>query len=168
MKVIGLWVLLTFTLLGCSDRRRIQITNEYIINENWSKKNEQVNANSITIIRMKVKKDSTIESLADLSQAEILIKFEEDSSFMHYATIKIKAEETYKNKKIYFNHDNGFYWGTQSRHNSNDTTKVIGLLQPGNWYRFSDLGLLANPYYIYIYIDSANKAHRFDINLSNY
>lgn len=154
-------------LVGCSDNK-IEITPDYIINENWSKKNEQALANSITIYKMKIKKDSTINPFLKLKQSEILNKLEEDSSFMHYANVKIPIKETYKSKKIYFNKSNGFYWGSKSRFNSTDTVKTIGNLQQNAWYKFSDLGLINHPYHIYIYIDSTNNVHRFDVNLANY
>ncbi len=50
---------LIFLLSGCFNEK-IDITVEYIINANWSKQNEQAWANSITINKMKVKKDSVI------------------------------------------------------------------------------------------------------------
>lgn len=160
-------ILFALIFAGCSEKK-IEITPEYIINENWSKKNEEAWANSITIQRMKVKKDSVINPLTEINNAELLGKLEEDTPFMHYANVKIKQGESYKGKKIYFNQYNGFYWGNKSRYNSDDTTQTIGALQHGSWYRFSDLGVIGNPYYIYIYIDSTNTAHRFDVNLSNY
>ena len=160
-------VIVMITIIGCSEKK-VEITPEYIINENWNKENEKAWANSITIQRMKVKKDSSIDPFSELNNAELLNKLEEDTSFMHYANVKIKHEESYKKKKIFFNQFNGFYWGSKSRHNSQDTTPVIGNLQLKNWYRFTDLGVIGNPYYIYIYVDSSNTTHRFDVNLSNF
>ena len=167
MKVICLAIVFATVVSSCSDKK-LEITSDYIINENWNKNNEQASANSITVEKMVVREDSTINPFSDLSQSELLDKLEEDSSFMHFANVKIAQGEAYKNKKIFFNRDNGFYWGSGSRHSSNDQSKTIGVLQPGCWYRFSDLGLLAHPYYVYIYIDSAKNAHRFEVNLSNY
>ena len=166
MKLTCFSILCLFILAGCSDKK-VEITAEYIINENWSKKNEEAWANSITINKMKVKKDSTLDPFSDLSQEELLSKLEEDSSFMHYTNVKIKQEETYKGKKVFFNRYNGFSWGSKSRHNSADTVKTIGNLQPASWYKFSDLGLFSYTS-IYVYIDSAKKVHRFNINVSNY
>lgn len=80
-----------------------------------------------------------------MSQQEILDKLEEDTSFMHYTNVKIKQGESYENKKIYFNRDNGFYWGSKSRYN-NDSTKIIGNLQKSSWYKFSHL--VTYPYYV--------------------
>lgn len=166
MKKIYYSILWVCIFASCSNET-VEITNQYIINQHWNKKNEEASANSITINKMKIKKDSTINPFSDLSQADILNKLEEDPSFMHYANIKIKQVESYKDKKIYFNQDNGFYWGSKSRHNSDDKAKTIGVLQPNNWYKFSDLGSigLSN---IYIYIDSANNVHRFNIMSANW
>lgn len=162
-----LTIILIFIFASCSNKK-VEITQEYIINENWNKKNEQASANSITIYKMKVKKDSTINPFSSLTQTEILNKLEEDSTFMHNANIKIKEGENYNDRKIYFNKDNGFYWGSKSRYDDSGNTKTIGNLQAGNWYRFSDLALITHPYYIYVYIDSTSKVHRYDVNLSNY
>jgi len=160
MKIISVTILLIFMFTGCSDKK-IEITSEYIINENWDKKGEQVGSNSIKINRMKLKKDSMINPFSDLSQEDILNKLEEDSSFIYVANIKIRQEESYKGKKIYFNRDNGFYWWTNQ---GNSKTKILGRLEVGNWYVFSRL----NPYYEYVYVDSVNKVHRFNVNLANY
>lgn len=160
MKIISVTILLIFMFTGCSDKK-IEITSEYIINENWDKKGEQVGSNSIKINRMKLKKDSMINPFSDLSQEDILNKLEEDSSFIYVANIKIRQEESYKGKKIYFNRDNEFYWWTNQ---GNSKTKILGRLEAGNWYVFSRL----NPYYEYVYVDSVNKVHRFNVNLANY
>lgn len=164
MKMNLLIIFFILMLAACSNKK-IEITSKYIINENWSKQNEAAWANSITINKMKIKKDSVINPFLDLSQQEILGKLEEDTSFMHFANVKIKQGEGYENKKIYFNRDNGFYWGSKSRFN-NDSTKTIGNLQQSTWYKFSHL--VTYPHYVYIYVDSINNIHRFDINLANY
>lgn len=167
MKIVVMSILWLLMFASCSNEK-VEITPEYIINENWSKKNERAWANSITINKMKVKKDSTINPFLELSQSEILNKLEEDSSFMHYGNVKIEQGESYKNRKIHFNRFNGFYWGSKNRFNNIDTVKTIGNLQQGAWYKFSDLRLIIHPYYIYVYVDSSNKVHRFDVNLANY
>ena len=166
MRIVCFVIAFALIYASCSDRK-IEITPAYIINENWSKKNEKASANSITINKMKIKKDSAINPFLELSQSEILTKLEEDSSFMHYANVKIEQGESYKNRKIYFSRYNGFNWGSKSRLNSNDTVKTIGDLQQRTWYKFSDLGLISHSH-IYVYIDSVNKPHRFVVNLANY
>jgi len=151
---------------ACSNKK-VEITSEYIINENWNKANEEALANSITINRMKVREDSIINAFSDLDQSELLSKLEEDSMFMHYTNIRIKEGESYSNKKIYFNRDNGFYWGSKSRNNSIDRSKKIGNLQNNNWYKFSNLGTIVVQY-IYVYVDSINHVHSFNVFHSNY
>jgi hypothetical protein len=151
---ISFWILL---LAGCSDKK-IVITADYIINPNWDEQ-----ANAIQINRMKVKKDSAINPLTELIQEEILTDLEEDSLFRWFANAKIPKGESYKTTKIYFNKDNGFMWldDVTSQH-----SKVFGKLEKDNWYKFSHL--LTHPYYVYIYLDSANNVHRFNVNLANY
>jgi hypothetical protein len=160
------YFILLFVFGSCTSKK-VEITKEYIINENWSRKNEKAWANSITITQMKVNPDSTINPFTDLHQPGILNKLEEDTSFTRYANIRLKEGESYSNKKIFFNRDNGFYWGTRSRFDNSEEVKTIGNLQNGNWYRFSDLGTLGIQS-IYIYIDSTGSAHRFDVWHSNY
>jgi hypothetical protein len=110
---------------------------------------------------MKPKKDSAL-NLSSLSQADILTKLEDDSSFIYYANV-LTNERSFKGVKIYFNKDNGFYW---SGENAGDTAKRIGNLQKDTWYKFSYLKTY--PYYVYVYIDSSNYAHRYNVNLANY
>lgn len=150
-------VIVIFIISGCSTEK-IEITADYIINPNWDEQ-----ANAIKINKVKLKKDSTINPFSELIQEEILNKLEEDSTYIYYANAKIKQGESYKNKKIYFGKDNGFTWLND---NTEIRTRVLGNLQPKTWYKFSHL--LTYPYYIYVYIDSINKAHRFDVNLANY
>jgi hypothetical protein len=153
------------SITACSNKK-IEITSEYIINENWSRENEQAWANSITITRMKLKPDSVFNPLTDLTHYEVLNKLEEDKMFIYYTNVRLGEGESYNNKKIYFNRDNGFYWG-KGGEDGKVKVKTIGTLQKDNWYRFSYLGSLA-PRFIYIYIDSTNHAHRFDVSQSNY
>lgn len=150
-------------IFGSCSNKKIEITSEYIINENWSKKNDEGGGNSMRIDKMKIKKDSTIDFFSEEGQVEILNKLEEDSSFRWFTNIKMPEAKTYKNKKIYFNKDNGFTWLDDV---SQKRTTVFGNLEKNQWYRFSHL--VTYPYYIYLYIDSTNKIHRFDVNLANY
>jgi hypothetical protein len=154
-------ILFALIFAGCSDKK-IEITPEYIINENWSKKNDEGGGNSIKIDKMRVKKDSIINPFSDLDNADILNKLEEDSLFRWFANVKIEGK-SYKDKKIYFNQDNGFTWLDDVERRR---TKIFGNLEKDNWYKFSHL--ISYPYYVYIYVDSSNKVHRFDVNLANY
>ena len=155
-----------FFLTGC--KRKIEITAEYIINETWTKEREKSWHNSIEVMKMKVKKDSVVNPFGKLSQSDLLAKLEDDSSFLRFAKVKIGQGENYSNKKIFFNKYNGFYWESRLPYDDGDTTKSIGALQPYNWYKFSDLGLIAHPYFIFVYVDSVSHVHGFNVNLPNY
>ncbi len=148
---------LIFLLSGCLNEK-IEITREYIINPHWDEQ-----ANAIKINKMKLKNDSIINFFSDLGQEEILNKLEEDSLFRWFANAKIKKEYSYKNARIYFNRDNGFTWLDDV---SGKRTTIFGDLEQNTCYKFSHL--VTYPFYVYIYIDSVNNVHRFDVNLSNY
>lgn len=135
----------------------IQITNEYIINKNWSK-----DVNSIEIERMVLKKDSTLDT-ANLNQLDLRRRLKVDSSFIFVANVKIPTRRNYKNTKIYFNRDNGFFWYTRDGESRRAT---LGNLEKGKWYRFSRL--LTHNYDVYVYIDSSNKAHTHDYVYANF
>jgi hypothetical protein len=156
MKRLFYYLWIPFFINSCGNAR-IEITSQYIINANW---NEQ--ANAIKLNQMKLKKDSVID-LSHLNQVDIVNRLEEDSSFRFYANVKIKQGESYRNKKIFFNKYNGFTWLNDV---SGVDTPTLGDLQKGKWYKFSNL--VTYPYFIYIYVDSLNNVHRFDVNLANY
>ncbi len=160
MKTISILLIGLFLFSSCLDEK-IEITSEYIINEKWDKKGEEIGANSIEIKRLKQRKDSTINPFSELSQVDILNKLEADSGFIYFANVKIKPRESYKNKKIYFNKDNGFYWVTDQ---GNRRTKLLGKLEENTWYEISRL----NYYYYVIFIDSTARVHRFVINATNW
>jgi hypothetical protein len=148
-------------LVGCS-KKKIEITPEYIINENWSKMNDDPGGNSIKIEKMKVKKDSIL-NYQSLKPAETLRKLEEDSLFRWFANVKTEQGGSYEDRKIYFNKDNGFTWLNDVDHSQ---TEIFGNLEKGSWYKFSNL--LSHPYFIYVYIDSSSTVHRFDWSPANY
>lgn len=159
MKKITVMLICVSFLTGCFGlHKRIDITSEYIINENWDD-----HANAIEISKLNVKKDSVISPFSDLNQIELLDKLEDDSSFIFFANVKYNGEK-YSTRKVYFNKDNGFLWLADK--NGDVRVKTIGDLQPDNWYKFSHL--VTHPYFVYVYIDSVNKVHWFDVNLSNY
>lgn len=161
MKTFTALLFCLVTIPYCSNKK-IEITSEYIINENWNNKDEYIGSNSIEIKRMKVKKDSMIDPFAELNQADILDKLEVDSSFIYTANVKFKnGEEGSSGKKIYFNGDNGFYWWANQGERK---TRVLGKLQTNSWYEISRLSY----YYYVIYIDSADKVRQFIVNLANY
>ena len=162
MKTTGFLLLFLVIFIRCLNfNKRIEITSEYIINEHWDKRSEEIGANSITIKRMNVKRDSLIDPFSELSQEDILKKLEVDSSFIYTANIKINQGESYKGKKIFFNKDNGFYWWTDQ---GEQKIKVLGKLQPDSWYEISGLTY----YYYVVYVDSTEKVHQFPVNVANY
>lgn len=161
MKFLFLIFILTGST-GCfSLSKRIKITSSYVINENWNKKGERSGSNAIEIIKLNLKKDSTLNPFSNPPPAALTSKLKPDSSFWYVANVKIGKHAHYKNKKIYFNQDNGFYWWTPR---GETRVKTIGKLQQNTWYEISRLTY----YYHIVYIDSAGNAHPFIINPSNW
>ena len=153
-SIILLITVLTF--IGCLNKK-IEITPDYIINANWDEQ-----ANAIKINKLGLKKDSIINLYSNINQVELIEKLIDDTSFLFVGNVKYN-NENYTTRKVYFNKNNGFFWWSNK---GEIKTKTIGNLQQGNWYKFSNL--LTYPYYVYIFIDSSNKVHRFDVNLANY
>ena len=150
----------TFLFSGCFTEK-IEITSVYIINSNWNKRAENINSNSIQIVKLKVKKDSTINHLSVLNQVELFNKLEEDTTFNWAANVKVKKGENYNNKKFFFNKDNGFDWWSKDGVRK---TKIIGKLEKNSWYEITRLSY----YYFILYIDTAEKVHRYAITQANY
>ncbi len=156
MRNLFILLITVLTVGGCLNKK-IEITAEYITNANWDKQ-----ANAIKINKLRLTNDSTINPFVDLNQIELLEKLEDDTSFLFAGNVKYNGEK-YSNRKVYFDKKNGFFWWSDK---GETKTETIGNLQKDNWYKFSDL--VTYPYYVYVYIDSSNKAHRFDVNLANY
>ncbi|RAJ06807.1 hypothetical protein LX64_01934 [Chitinophaga skermanii] len=156
MKYSLFSLVMLIALTGCL-KNKIAITADYIINPNWDEYE-----NSITIQKVKVRKDSTLNPFLKLSQNEILERLEVDTSFCFTGSVKFNGEQ-YSKRKVYFNKKNNFYWWSENRKKKKET---IGNLEKNTWYQFS--GLISYPNYLYIYIDSMNQPHRFDVNQSNY
>jgi hypothetical protein len=144
---------------GCADEP-VVITPQYISNTDWNRKAESLDGNRIKIARLKLKEDSVLDPFAVPGQDQLLKKLEVDSTFYWAANVKIRSGESYEGKKIYFNRDNGFYWWDQNRVRK---TAVIGDLMKNSWYEITEL----YPGHIIVYIDSADKLHRFTINQAN-
>jgi hypothetical protein len=158
--VVFCLVTVLFLVCGCANES-VVITPQYISNADWNRKAESLDGNRIKIARLKLKQDSVLDPFAAPGQDQLLNRLEVDSAFYWAANVKIKGDESYEGKKIYFNRDNGFYWWDRNRVNK---TAVIGDLKKNSWYEFTEL----NPGHIIVYIDSANKVHRFTINQANY
>ena len=161
MKIHKLFIVLFALCFTSCFKKKIEITTEYIINENWGVGRT---SNPIMIEKMKVKKDSTINSFSDLSQREILSKLEEDSLFRWFGNVDLsnKKEEIYRTKKIYFAKDNGFTWLDDI---TGIRTSIFGNLEINTWYSIS--GLVNYPYFV-LFVDSTSQVHRFDVNIVNY
>ena len=156
MRNFIILLIAVLTVAGCSNEK-IEIKADYITNANW---NEQ--ANAIKINKLRLKKDSTINPYSELNQIELLDKLEDDTSFLFVGNVKYNGEK-YITRKVYFNKKNGFFWWSNR---GESKTETIGNLQKDNWYKLSDL--VTYPYFVYVFIDSANTVHRFDVNLANY
>jgi hypothetical protein len=156
MKNLLILLVTLLTLASCMNKK-IEITPNYIINANWDEQ-----ANAIKINKLKLKKDSVINPYSDLNQIELLEKLENDTSFLFVGNVTYNGEQ-YLTRKVYFDKPNGFFWWSN---NGETKTETIGELQKDNWYKFSHL--VTYPYYVYVYIGSVNKVHRFDVNLANY
>jgi len=156
MRSFIIFLIIIFAFTGCL-KKKIEITANYITNANWDEQ-----ANAIKINKLNLKKDSTINPFSDLTQIELLDKLEDDTSFLFVGNIKYNGEQ-FSKRKVYFDKKNGFFWWSDK---GETKTETIGNLQKDNWYKFSNL--VTYPYYIYVYIDSSNQAHRFDVNLANY
>jgi len=142
-----------FSLNSCTGKK-IEITSEYIINENW----DEI-ANSLSISRMKLKPNKTI-NLNDLNQVDVVNSLNIDSSFRYFANVK--SPQTLAIKQVYFDKDNGFDWLKESDYGK---FKRIGTLKSNSWYKIS-LDTYSNQ--IYIFLDSSNRVYRQDVLPTNY
>ncbi|WP_299675538.1 hypothetical protein [uncultured Tenacibaculum sp.] len=158
---------------NCSffEHKKIIITKDYIINENWINDH-----NGIFIERMKVKQDSIINILdvnfdgADINSINIVNKLEKDSLFFYSYNVGKTYDSSMSlsklsEKKIYFHKPNEGLW-VKGRF-SGDTVKVLGSLGNNKWYKFSNLKSRTK-FFVFIYVDTTGQVHRFDQDLSNY
>lgn len=154
--------------MACSYYEKIEITQSYIVNENWI--NEH---NEIFIERMKVKSDSVIKldeyKAVGNNHWEIVNKLEIDTSFRYsYNNGKVYnptiSPSKLKHKILYFDRPNEGLW-VKGRF-SDDTTTILGELENETWYKFSNLTPNAS-YFLFIYVDEDGNARRFVQDLSN-
>ena len=157
-------ILLFFSFIfSCSQKPKIIITKEYIINKHWNEYN-----NAIHVEKMKTKNghvlsvfsksfDSIIRSNWDLNNV-----LQADTTFYFgYSGLNTKKDKIKLKDTVYFNRENGYHWYV-----NNEKRSKIGVLENKNWYKFSRLRSTA--YYVYIYVDSIGEIHRFNVNMSNY
>lgn len=150
LKSSSLLAGLVLWLTGCI-RTEIEITPEYIYNNNWSEY-----SNAIDISLMKLKPNKTLE-LNSLNQGDVVDNLEMDTLFRYFTNAK-KSEVS--GGKVYFNKDNGFFWSDDKK-----SMKVIGNLKRNSWYRFA-FDSYQNK--IYIFIDSLNAVHTQEVVPTNY
>ena len=156
---------------SCSQKPKIVITKDYISNTHWDDERN----NAILIEKMKAKGGGILNATSPDFDKEIRSnwdlndKLEVDSTFRYsYAGLNSREDKVKLKGKIFFNKDNGFYWNFGSTYYGHKKTdkNVIGSLENNTWYKFSNLK--TNAYYVYIYVDSTGKVHRFNVNMSNY
>jgi len=165
VKIQLLLFISVISLTSCSlnGTKNIEITKEYILNENW---NENIN---ICIQRMKIQDGRVLDIFAlkfDLSEVNhwnIVNKLEADSSYVfnYYE----QSNNTFSNRKVYFNQATNGQWrtGCYSVDSPKDT---IGNLENDTWYKVSKL-IPGTQFHIFIFIDQTGNVHRFDQDLSN-
>lgn len=165
-------ILLSFCLSGCyfHEKKKIVITNEYILNESWSN-----NHNGILIEKMKIKSDSSLNVLdsgfnsGGINNWNVVNKLELDSSFVYSYNVGSAYEPNsslseLSEKKLYFNKPNKSLW-VKGRF-SGDTIKILGNLKNDSWYKFSELTPITK-FFVFVYVDDNGKIHRFDQDLSS-
>jgi len=150
-----------FGLLISCENRKIEVTNEYILNEYWDDYN-----NAIEIQKMKVidsslnifSKDFRIES----NHWNIANKLQIDSTFnCYYSGLNFMKNKPKLKGKIYFNKENDLTWIVNG-----EKKQIIGNLKNNTWYKFSRLK--NGTFHQYIFVDSIGKTHKFSVNLDNY
>ena len=157
-------VFIIFIGLLFSCIKEIEITKEYISNENWDDKSN----NSILIQKMLVIDNSLNifdpDFVMEPNHWNIVNKLELDSSFVSsYWGLNTSDKDRPKLKgKVYFDKNNGWNWYV------NGIKKpTIGNLRNNTWYKFSEL-TMNTAYYKYVYVDSNGKTHVFSVNLANF
>ena len=143
-------VFLLLVLTSCKEQDVI-ITKDYVINPNWDEE-----SNSFEVVRMKLKYGEKINLIND-HPSDIRKKLIEDTSFSFIANVRYNGQ-SYYNRKVYFNKDNGFVWLTPFKISQTRLKfRTIGELQRETWYF---LGGLSNVRALhYVYIDSLDSIH---------
>jgi len=162
MKYFFSIVFIISAVVGCSSPEVI-ITSSYIINGNWTARNDYPGANAIEIYGMHENKGRAIDAHSNPSQLQLLDGLNRDSSFYYSANVYFPGETSYLKRKVYFNKDNGFSWFSFK---GEKETRAIGNLKPKSWYEFSNLK--AHGYHYIVYVDSAGGTLVFPINIANY
>lgn len=168
MKLILILVISTTLIFQkCSQKPKILVSSEYIINEYW----KDPFSNFFEINRMHVKKDSILDLFApgfntDLpNHWNIVEKLEADSLHFHYISnnkTRITGDTIFFSKK-----NDGKWFRSKSKWQAlTDESDFIESLEKKTWYQFSHLR--PGKFYLFVYIDSTGQAHCFKQDLSNY
>ncbi|WP_417859526.1 hypothetical protein [Xanthomarina gelatinilytica] len=155
--IIGLVFVALFWTNFVPEKNRIEITNEFIINDNWDEYNHAIRINKMTVLdnRLDVFSKGFIKNSHYWDFENSL---ENDKTF----NCSYWGKEPFIKDKVYFDKNNGWSW------NVNGIEKpTIGKLENGTWYKFSNL-LMNTKYYKYVYVDSIGKTHVFSVNKANY
>ncbi|MEO2051842.1 MAG: hypothetical protein ABGX00_08735 [Allomuricauda sp.] len=143
---------------------KIEITNEYIINDHWDEKHNF----RIQIDKMIVNDDRLDVFSKDFIQNSNFWDFEQslskDSTFTCSFWETGSGNQTHPkfSNKVYFTKNNGWDWTLNG-----EKTPIIGKLEKDTWYKFSNL-TMNTKFYIYVYIDSVGAAHDFSVNQANF
>ncbi len=155
--IIGLVSVALFRTDFVPKKNRIEITNEFIINDYWDEYNHAIQIEKMTVLdnRLDVfsKKFITNAHYCDFENS-----FEKDNTL----TCNYWGNELYIKDKVYFDKHNGWNWIVNGIEKP-----TIGKLENGSWYKFSNL-LMNTKYYKYVYVDSIGKTHVFSVNKANY
>jgi len=143
---------------------KIEITNEYIINDHWYEKHN---------FRLQIDKMVVVDDRLDVFSKGFIRNshfwnFEQSLSKDSAFTCSFwktgsgdNASQKFSNK-VYFTKSNGWDWTFNG-----EKTPVIGKLENDTWYKFSNL-TMNTKFYIYVYIDSVGVAHNFSVNQANF
>lgn len=150
-------IFLILLTLGCK-QEKVTITEDYVINPNWSKGD-----NFFGVNRMLLKDSSKTINLKNPSEPELFYRLIEDTSFSFVTNVKYNGENFAK-RKVYFNRDNGFSW-SKPPNLDNDWKKYknIGKLQHNTWYLLSGISQIHTTMY-YVYLDTSDSLHVFKVS----
>ena len=153
-KILFTLVILGFTLSSC--HKKIEITDSYILNKNWSL------VYNVTIIRMLPVDGNPINP--DLTSGrDLLFDLKEDSSFYYCFVGLPYPKEMVEKKIVYFNRAYPSSWWESRCYawpppDTATQKKVLGRLSSNTWYRIEDL---AQHYIAFFYMDTTGRKYNY-------